>query len=96
MMQLTHRRRRGVSNVYHEANSSEGGLSPRASCSLRSAEPFAETSSRAIGLPQSGRSCSEVEGELHVARGEIESNKVTGGVAVMAVVEYHAVRRGRF
>lgn len=64
--------------------------------SLRSAEPFAETLSRAIGLPQSGRSCSEVEGELHVARGEIESNKVTGGVAVMAVVEYHAVRRGRF
>lgn len=52
--------------------------------------------SRAIGLPQSGRSCSEVVGELHVARGEIERNKVTGGVAVMAVVQYHAVRRGRF
>lgn len=49
-----------------------------------------------IGLPQSGRSCSEVEGELHVPGGQIERNKVTGGVAVMAVVEYHAVRRGRF
>lgn len=48
------------------------------------------------GLPQSGRSCSEVESELHVARGEIERNKVTGGVTVMAVVEYHAVRRCRF
>lgn len=83
-------------NVYRETNSSEGELSLRASCSLRPVEPFAETSSRAIGLPQSGRSCSEVEGELHVARGEIESNKVTGRVAVMAVVEYHAVRRGRF
>jgi len=53
-------------------------------------------SSRAAGLPQSGRSCSEVEGELYVAWGEIERDKVTGGVTVMAIVHDHAVRRGWF
>lgn len=56
------------------------------------------SSSRTVveDLPQGGGSRSEVEGELHVARGEVERDKVTGGVAVMAVVEYHAVLRGRF
>lgn len=102
-MQLTARRpgdraiplRSALRHVYRETNSS------RADCHLELFVALAEnrplrTSSRAIGLPQSGRSCSEVEGELHVARGEIERNKVTGGVAVMAVVQDHAVRRGRF
>lgn len=86
-------------NVYRETNSSgeRDCHLELASCSLRSAGiSLAETCLRAVGLPQSGRSCSEVESELHVARGEIERNKVTGGVTVMAVVEYHAVRGCRF
>lgn len=99
-MQLAPRRRGRAARVtmsIAKRTASESGLSPRASCSLCSPETsLAETCLRIVGLPQSGRSCSEVESELHVARGEIERNKVTGGVAVMAVVEYHPVRRRRF
>lgn len=80
--------------------SSTSGLSPRASYGsvLSQSGNLARGNlfEGLRGLPQSGRSCSEVESELHVARGEIECNKVTGGVTVMAVVEYHAVRRCRF